>query len=84
VLGVVVERDPHATAVHEVELLLLVVIVAAGGIPRRNLDRVHAECGHAELAPHLAEPRPFAERIDVRDGVAVTLHDLVDLVLVSH
>ncbi len=84
VLRVVVEGDPHAAAVHEVQLLLLVVVVAAGGVPRRNLDRVHAERGHAQLAPHLAEARPVAERVDVRDGVAVTLHDLVDLVLVSH
>ena len=36
VLDVVVEGDPHAAAVHEVELLLLVVVVAAGGVSRRE------------------------------------------------
>jgi hypothetical protein len=84
VLRLVVHPDRDPAAVHEVELLLLVVVVAPGGVSRRNLDRVHAECGHAQLAPHLAEARPVAERLDVRDGVAIALHDLVDLVLVSH
>ena len=84
VLRVVVQGDLHAPAVDEVELLLLLVEVAAGGELRRQLDRVHAERGHAELAPHLAEARPLPERIDVRDGVAVALHNLPDLVLVSH
>src|SRR5918994_940024 len=80
VLAVVVERDPHAAPVHEVQLLLLLVVVAACGVARRNLDRVHAESGHAEPAPYLAEAGPVAERIDVRDGVAVALHDIVNLV----
>src|SRR5215218_7723900 len=55
VLGVVVQADLDAPAVHEVELLLLVVEVPAGLEPRRELDRVDAECSHAQLAADLAE-----------------------------
>src|SRR5215218_6088631 len=80
VLGLVVQADLDAAAVDEVELLLLLVEVAPGLEGRRQLDRVHAERGHAELAPHLPEPRPLGERIDIRHGVAVALHDLVSLV----
>src|SRR6185295_15171472 len=40
VLGVVVQADPDAATVDEVELLLLVVEVAAGLEVRRQLDRV--------------------------------------------
>src|SRR5215210_8542388 len=83
-LGVVVQANLDAPAMNEVELLLLLVEVAAGLEPRRDLDRVHAEGGHAELAPDLAEAGAVAEPVDVRDGIAVALRDLADLVLVSH
>ena len=55
VLAVVVKVICDAAAVDEVELLLLVVEVAAGLEAGRDLDRVHAERGHAQLAPDLAE-----------------------------
>src|SRR5829696_5836741 len=84
VLRVVVQGDLHAAAVDEVELLLLFVEVATGGVLRGQLDRVHSEGGHAELSPDLAEARPFPERIDVRNCIPVALNDIVDLVLVSH
>src|SRR5215216_5043062 len=55
VLALVVQRDLQPPSMHEVELLLLLVEVAAGGDVRGQLDRVHAECGHTELAADLAE-----------------------------
>src|SRR5919107_322204 len=58
VLAVVVQADPDAAAVHEVELLLLLVEVAPRLEARRDLDRVHAERGHAERAADLLESRP--------------------------
>src|SRR6266540_3554034 len=80
VLRLVVQANPDPAAVDEVELLLLVVEVAAGLEARRDLDRVDAEGRDAELAAHLAEARALGERVDVRDGVAIALHDLVNLV----
>src|SRR5215210_1231041 len=70
VLGVVVQGDLHPPAVHEVELLLRLVEVPAGGEFGRQLDGVHPECRHPELAPHLSEAGTFPERVDVRDGIA--------------
>src|SRR5215217_438071 len=84
VLSTVAEGDPHVAPVDEIELLLLVVVVATRAVARRDLDRVHAKRGHAKLAPHLAEAGPLAQRLDVCDCVAVALHDPVDLALVSH
>src|SRR6185503_16757453 len=80
VLCVVVQADLDPPAVDEVELLLLVVEVAAGLEPRRELDRVDAERSDAQLAAELAEAGALAERLDVGDGVAVAVHDLTDLV----
>jgi hypothetical protein len=41
--GAVTELDLDPPAVHEVELLLLVVVVAAGLVAGRDRDRVDAE-----------------------------------------
>src|SRR5512132_1619016 len=79
VLRVVVQANLDVAPVDEVELLLLVVEVAARLVAGRELDRVHAERGHAELAADLAKARAVGERVDVRDGVAVALHHLVNL-----
>src|SRR5262245_47119430 len=73
-LGVVVQADLDAAAVDEVELLLLVVEVTAGLEARRELDGVDAERAHPQLAADLAEARPLAQPVDVRDGVSVALH----------
>src|SRR5215210_1515547 len=81
VLAVVVEADPDPPAVHEVELLLLLVEVAPGLEVRRHLDPVDPEGGHAELTPYLPEARALAERVDVRDGVPVALDNLLNLVI---
>jgi hypothetical protein len=39
----------------EVELLLALVVVPAGGVARRDGDHVHAELSDVELPPQLAE-----------------------------
>ena len=64
---------------NEVELLLLVVIVAAGLVAGRNLDRIHSEGRHAERAADLAKSRTLGQRVDVCDGIALALHDIVSL-----
>ena len=61
----------------EVELLLLVVEVAAGLVSGRQGDRVDAERGHAERAADLPEPVLVAHLVDVPDRVSVALDDLV-------
>src|SRR4051794_11539514 len=53
VLRVVVHPDRDPAAVHEVELLLLLVEVATRLEAGRDLDRVHPERGHAERAADL-------------------------------
>ena len=73
----VAELDLDRPAVTEVELLLLVVEVAAGLISGRQGDRVHAESGYAERAADLAEPVLLAHLVDVPDRVSVALEDLV-------
>src|SRR4051794_27698799 len=80
VLGVVVHADRDPAAVHEVELLLLLVEVAPGLEARRDLDRVDAEGGDAQDAADLPKARPLGQRVDVRDGIAVALHQFADLV----
>src|SRR5215207_5364783 len=80
VLGLVVHADRDPAAVHEVELLLLLVEVAPGLEAGRDLDRVHAEGGDAEGAPDLAETGPVRQRVDAGDGVAVALHHVTNLV----
>ena len=57
----------------EVELLLLLVEVAAGLVGGRDDDRVDAEGGHAEALADLAEAVALAEVGEVGDGVAVAL-----------
>src|SRR3954462_12737559 len=55
----------RATAVHEVELVLFVVVVQEALEPRRVDDPVHAERGHAELATNLAEAGALAELVQM-------------------
>jgi hypothetical protein len=71
--------EPHLdpAAVDEVELLLLVVVVAAGLPPGREDDRVHAERGHPELSADLLEAVIAAERVKRADRVALALGYLV-------
>jgi hypothetical protein len=71
--GAVAELHLDPPAMQEIELLLLVVIVAAGLVPRRQHDRVHPEGAHPERAPDLAEPIAFAHLVDVADRVALAL-----------
>ena len=51
------KRELDLAAVDEVQLLLALVAVPAGGVARRQDDRVDAERRHAELAADLAEAR---------------------------
>src|SRR5919199_1040048 len=51
----VIEAHLDPAPVEEVELLLLLVVVAARLIARRQLDRVHPERGHAKRPAQLAE-----------------------------
>jgi hypothetical protein len=55
----------------EVGLLLLVVIVDAGGVPGRQHDRVDAERRHADLVADLAEPGPLAHPVKARHRIAL-------------
>src|SRR4051812_1063061 len=68
----VAEGELDFAAVDEVELLLLVVEVAAGLIGRRQHDRVDAEGGDPQLLADLAEAGALAEAVEVGDGVALT------------
>src|SRR5215211_1242213 len=69
---VLVEGDLDPAAVHEVQLLLLLVEVTAGLDARRQLDRVHPEGGHPELAAHLSKAGTLGQRVHVchREAVA--------------
>src|SRR6185503_11338477 len=78
VLRSVTELHLHGAAVDEVRLLLLVVEVATALVAGRDGDGVHAERGHPELAPDLAEAVALADRVDVRDGVPVARDHVVD------
>src|SRR3954452_5184940 len=77
VLGAVTELDRDVAAVEEVELLLLVVEVAAGREGGRQDDRVDAEGGDAQPLADLAEARPIAEVAEICDGVAVAFRHLL-------
>ena len=74
----VAELELHSPAVHEVELLLLVVEVTAPAVARRDDDGVDAELRHADCAADLAEAVVVAHRVDVPDGIALALHDVSD------
>src|SRR5206468_11226802 len=52
----IAELDPHPPAVDDVELLLPLVVMAAGLVSRRDDDRVDPGSGHPQLAADLAEP----------------------------
>ena len=71
--------DLELAAVHEVELLLLVVEVLARLDARGQHDRVHAEGGHAERRTDLAKAVALAKRSEVPDRVALALHHIHDL-----
>src|SRR3954451_5782342 len=72
----VAELEADAPAVDEVELLLLVVVVARRGVAGRLDDGVDAERGHAQRRADLAEAVPVAERVQMADRVALALDDL--------
>ena len=69
----VAELDLDLPLWHEVELLLALVVVAAGLPARRQDDGVDAELGHAELPADLAESVTFPEAVEVGDRVAGAL-----------
>jgi hypothetical protein len=71
VSGAVAELDRDATAVEEVELLLLLVEVAAGLEAGWDGDRVGAEGGDAEPLADLAEAVALAKVVEAGDGVPV-------------
>src|SRR5580704_10277456 len=58
-------------AVHEVQLLLLVVEMRARLDARGQHDRVDAERGDAEALADLAKPGPVAEVVEVGHRVAL-------------
>jgi hypothetical protein len=59
------EGDLDGATVNEVELLLLVVEVERGGIPRRHDDHVGPETGQAELLAQLAKALALPDRVEV-------------------
>jgi hypothetical protein len=71
----VVEDELKLALVDEVELLLLVVKVTAGLDSGRKHHRVHAEGGHAERRPDLAEAGTLAQVVQVADGITLASHD---------
>src|SRR4051794_6893324 len=64
-----VDLEPCRARVDEVELVLHIVVVEEALELRRVDDRIDAECGNAELLPHLAEPGAVAELIDRSEAV---------------
>ena len=66
---VAVDFEAGGSAVHEVELVLLVVVMQDPLGAGRVDDRVHAECAHAELLPDLAEAVVVAELIERPEAV---------------
>jgi hypothetical protein len=70
----VVHLDARRTGVHEVELVLLVVVVEDAVVMGRHHDHVDTERLDAERLSHLSEPVPLAELVDrserVRHAVA--------------
>ena len=75
--GPVTEGELDLAAVHEVQLLLAVVEVAARLVALGQHDRVDAELGHPQRAPHFAETRSVAEVVDGRDGPAVAAGEIL-------
>src|SRR5215203_3211670 len=71
VLAAVVEAEGDPAAVAEVELLLLLVVVATGLVGGRDHDRVDAEGVDPEDLADLAKAVTLAHLGEVRDGVAV-------------
>ena len=67
-------------AVDEVRLLLLLVEVAPGLVAGREADRVDTERRDVQAPPDLPEPIAVAQRVDVRNRVAVAAGRLVHLV----
>jgi hypothetical protein len=73
VFGAIAEDQFYGARVAEVELLLLVVEVAAGLVGGRDDDRVDAERVDPEYLADLAKAEALAHLGEVRDGVAVAL-----------
>src|SRR5690349_720819 len=68
--GLVGDLEPRAAAVHEIELVLPLVEVEEALEVRRHHDRVGAERGDPEHAPHLPEAVALAELVERAERVA--------------
>jgi len=68
--GAVPEADLHLAAMHEVQLLLLVVKVDARAVPGRQDNGVYAERVNPERLTDLAKPGTVTELIKAADGVS--------------
>ena len=73
-VNLVADLDACAAAMHEVELVLIVVPMMETREPGRHDDRVHAERRHAERTPHLPEAVVVAELL--QGGERVPAHSL--------
>jgi hypothetical protein len=77
--------------VHEVELVLLVVVVEARRVAWRHHDRVHAEGRYAKALADLAKAMPLAKVVEMPDRVAlssshllvVRIHPIVSFLVVQ-
>ena len=69
---------------HEVELLLLLVLMGSRLVTRRQDDRVRAERLDAEAAANAPEAVAVAERVEVGGAVAVTVDDVGKVVFVGY
>jgi hypothetical protein len=67
------ETHLDLAAVHEVQLLLLIVEMYARAVPRRQDKRVDAERVDPERRTDLAKPGAFAELVKAADGVSAVL-----------
>ena len=68
-------------SVDEVDLFLLVVVVAPALVTGGQHQRVDAECGDAQLAADLAKAIAVAEGVEPSDRVALAGDHVVDLSL---
>src|SRR5207302_10650050 len=66
----VVDRERRGPAVHEVELVLVVVVVRRSVVVRREDERIDTERRHAERQPDLAESVALSDLIPWTDLVA--------------
>ena len=74
--GAVAEAHLDPALVHEVRLFLLVVVMKAALVTRRQHDRVDPKRGDIELATDLPEPIAVAHLIEARDRVTVAMYSV--------